>query len=144
VGLVLRKLGHEFSRSQTATTPLPGAKDLSGFGRESPEAPEQIPPHWIHIYGSRAKEVATLARRLNNVFEAEIVFAFEQEFAKTLSDCFLRRTMMGLGPDLGLSKIEAAASVGVKLLGWSEERARREVESYRKEILRMKNRSFHG
>jgi glycerol-3-phosphate dehydrogenase len=65
---------------------------------------------------------------------AEVVFAFEHELAKTLTDCFLRRTMIGLDADLGLSKIEVAANVGVKFLGWSEERARREVENYRHEI----------
>jgi glycerol-3-phosphate dehydrogenase len=135
VDLVLRKLGHEFSRSETATTPLPGAKNPSNF--------KEIPVHWPRIYGSRAKEVATLASRLNGTFEAEIVFAFEQEFAKTLADCFLRRTMRGLNADLGLSEIEKAASVGVKLLGWSEERARLEVESYKQEISRMKNNGFH-
>lgn len=144
VDLVLGKLGHRSSPSETAITPLPGANNLSSFGRDSHEAPEKIPIHWPRIYGSRAKELATLAKRLNSVFEAEIVFAFEQEFAKTLADCFLRRTMRGLNADLGLSEIDKAASVGVKLLGWSEERARREVENYKEEILRMKACDFHG
>ena len=143
VDLVLRKLGRGFSRSQTAENPLPGARNFIEPGREPAEAPEKIPPHWPHIFGARAKEVATLAKRLNGEFEAEIVFAFENEFAKTLADCFLRRTMMGLDADLGLSKIEAAASVGVNWLGWSEERARREVEAYGEEILGMKNYGFH-
>lgn len=144
VDLALEKLGHKFSPSQTAENPLPGARNFIEFGRESHEAPEKIPPHWPRIYGSRAKEVATLAKRLNDDFEAEIVFAFNNEFAKTLGDCFLRRTMIGLDADLGVTKIEAAASVGVKLLGWSEERARREVEAYKQEILRMKNNGFHN
>ena len=135
VDLVLRRLGHRFSRSQTAMTPLPGGGNFSDS--------KKIPVHWPRIYGSRAKEVATLANRLNSAFEAEIVFAFENEFAKTLADCFLRRTMRGLSGDLGLNEIEEAASVGVKVLGWSEERARREVEAYKQEILRMKNNGFH-
>jgi glycerol-3-phosphate dehydrogenase len=86
--------------------------------------------------------VATLAKCINGVFDAEIVFAFENEFAKTLGDCFLRRTMRGLNGDLGLSEIGPAAEVGKRLLGWSEERARREVEAYGEEILRMKNNGF--
>ncbi|HSD47421.1 MAG TPA: glycerol-3-phosphate dehydrogenase/oxidase [Pyrinomonadaceae bacterium] len=135
VDLVLRRLGHKSSRSETATRPLPGGGNFSDF--------KNIPVHWPRIYGSRAREVAALAKRLDGVFEAEMVFAFEQEFAKTLADCFLRRTMMGLSADLGLSRIEEAASVGVKLLGWSEERARREVEAYREEISRMKNDGSH-
>ena len=127
VDLVLRKLGHRFSQSETGRTPLPGAKNFSDI--------KNIPVHWLRIYGSRAKEVAALANRVNgDVLAAEVVFAFEREFAKTLGDCFLRRTMIGFDADLGVSKIEAAANVGVKLLGWSEERARREVEAYGEEI----------
>lgn len=143
VDLVLRRLGHGFSRSYTDRALLPGAKNFSEFAREFREAPEKIPARWFRIYGSRAKEVAALAKRLSGVLEAEMVFAFEQEFAKTLADCFLRRTMIGLDADLGVSKIEAAANTGVELLGWSEERARREVEAYGDEILRMKNTGFH-
>jgi glycerol-3-phosphate dehydrogenase len=124
---------------------LPGAKSFPGFGHDFREAPEKIPLRWVRIYGSRAREVATFANRFNgDLLAAEVVFAFEREFAKTLADCFLRRTMIGLDADLGLSKLEAAASVGVKLLGWSEVRARREVENYGQEILRMKNNGFHN
>jgi hypothetical protein len=50
--------------------------------------------------------------------------------------------MRGLNGDLGLSEIGPAAEVGKRLLGWSEERARREVEAYGEEILRMKNNGF--
>ena len=132
VDLVLRKLGRGSSHSLTERTPLPGARNFSDFAREQREAREKIPLRWFRVYGSRATDVATLAKRVNgDTLAAEVVYAFEQEFAKTLTDCFLRRTMIGLDADLGLSRIEAAASAGVKLLGWSEERARREVESYR-------------
>jgi glycerol-3-phosphate dehydrogenase len=119
VDLVLRKLGRGFTRSETAEIPLPG--------------------------GSRAEEIAELAKPLNtDVFTAEIVFVFEREFAKTLADCFLRRTMMGLNADRGLGQIEAAAEVGRRFLGWTEDRAKREVEAYREEISRMNYRGFHG
>ena len=64
----------------------------------------------------------------------EVVFSFEHEMAKTLADCFLRRTMRGLDADLGAGDLEAAAEVGVRMLGWSEERAEWEVENYRDEI----------
>lgn len=114
VNLVFRKLGRKSPACKTARVPLPG------------------------IDGSRAKEIAELAKRLStDTRSAEIVFAFENEFAKTLADCFLRRTMVGLNADRGLSEIEATAEVGRRFLGWSEERARREVENYREEISRM-------
>ncbi|MCA1578123.1 MAG: glycerol-3-phosphate dehydrogenase [Acidobacteria bacterium] len=141
VDLVLRKLGRGFFGSGTATTPLPGAIDFAQFARRFNEGRER----WLRIYGSRAKEVAALAERVNgDVLAAEVVFAFEQEFAKTLADCFLRRTMIGFDADLGLSKIEAAVNAGVRWLGWSEECARGEVESYREEISsRLDHRLHH-
>ena len=114
VDLVFRKLGRKSPSCETARVPLPG------------------------IDGSRAKEIGELAKRLNtDTQSAEIVYAFENEFAKTLADCFLRRTMVGLNADRGLSEIDAAAEVGRRFLGWSEERAKREVENYRQEISRM-------
>ena len=50
--------------------------------------------------------------------------------------------MVGLGPTVGLDVDEAAARVAVKHLGWSEERARSEVEAYRRYIERYKPKSF--
>lgn len=117
-------------RSRTAEVPLPGAVGFFGLN---------MCGRLLRIYGSRAKKVVELAKMFDdeNTFSAEIVFAFEHEFAKTLADCFLRRTMRGLNADRGLGDIQAAADVGNRLLGWTEERAVREVESYRTEISRM-------
>jgi len=67
-------------------------------------------------------------------FTDAVVFSFEHELAKTLADCFLRRTMRGLSADLGLGDLEAAAEIGVHCLGWSNERAKREIDNYRNEI----------
>ena len=64
----------------------------------------------------------------------DVVYSFEHEMAKTLADCFLRRTMRGLQGDLGLGDLEAA----VRVLGWSDERAKREIETYRNEVTRFK------
>jgi glycerol-3-phosphate dehydrogenase len=126
VDLVLRNLGWGFTRSKTSEIPLPGA---SGFDPCNPRERLQ------RIYGSRGKDVAALAIRLNaDPLAAEVVFSFETEFATTLADCFLRRNMIGLNADLGLSQLEAAAQIGKRFLGWTEQRARLEVESYKEEI----------
>jgi glycerol-3-phosphate dehydrogenase len=136
VDLVLRKLGRGFVRSQTARVPLPGASDFN------PSNPSQ---RWLRIYGSRAKEVAAFANRFNgDTLAAEVVFSFQNEFAKTLADCFLRRTMIGLNADVGLEELEAAAAVGRRFLGWSEDRAKREVEGYKQEILGRFEEGFHS
>jgi glycerol-3-phosphate dehydrogenase len=149
VDLVLRKgfSGKRFTRSQTGKVPLPGATDFAAFAREFRSFSPAICERLLRVYGSRAGEVAELAQRdealsktfnhNGNALSAEIVFAFEHEFAKTLADCFLRRTMIGLNADRGFGDIQAAADVGTRLLGWTKERAQREVESYREEISRM-------
>ena len=117
-------------RCRTAEVPLPGAIDFIDLNPSS---------RLLRVYGSRAKQVVELAKTLGdeNTFTAEIIFAFEHEFAKTLADCFLRRTMIGLNADRGLGNLQAAADVGKRLLGWTQEHAVREVEGYREEIRRV-------
>jgi glycerol-3-phosphate dehydrogenase len=67
-----------------------------------------------------------------------VLYALRRELAQTLSDVLLRRTMVGLGPQVGLDVDEAAAQVAVKHAGWSEERAKNEVEAYREYVERYK------
>ena len=68
---------------------------------------------------------------------AEVLFAFQEEMARTLTDCLMRRTMIGLGPDLGRGADEAAARLASKYLGWDDERARKELAAYRSYIERF-------
>ena len=67
---------------------------------------------------------------------AEVVFSFKQELAERLTDCLLRRTMVGLNSSCGLNAVEAAAYVACKHLGWPEVRAEEEIAAYREEIRR--------
>jgi glycerol-3-phosphate dehydrogenase len=127
VDLVFRKLGKQSPVCSTARELLPGAVNFTSTATAFPE-------RWLRIYGSRAREVAKLA---DDELAAEVVFAFERESATTLADCFLRRTMVGLNGDLGLSKLEAAAEIGMRLLGWTEVRAKCEAEAYRNEVSRF-------
>ncbi|HKR58351.1 MAG TPA: glycerol-3-phosphate dehydrogenase C-terminal domain-containing protein, partial [Pyrinomonadaceae bacterium] len=69
---------------------------------------------------------------------AEVVYSFQNEFARTLSDCLLRRTMVGLNSSLGVGADEAAAKTSQEHLGWSEERAREEVRLYREFVERFR------
>lgn len=142
VDLVFRKLERSAPACDTARVPLPGAMG---------DAPADVCERWKRIYGSRAREIAELGKRLNdpNPLTAEVVFAFEKEVATTLGDCFLRRNMIGLNADRGLSNLERAAAIGKHFLGWSGERAAREVESYREEISNqssnlIRDRLHHG
>lgn len=154
VDLVFNKLGKKSPECKTAKCVLPGLtmhldspSDLGSLAVNS----EQFAPvawRWGRTYGLRAEAIAqlamqnpTLSKPLGqnaNVLAAEIVFAFEHEMAKTLTDCFLRRTMIGLKGNLGLRDIDAAADVCVRFLGWSSARAKQEVENYKVEVSKLR------
>ena len=119
VDLIFRKLARPSPPCATAKEVLPGAVNFS---------PVKNPARLLRVYGSRASQVTQLNE---DAFTAEILFAFKHEFAKTLDDCFLRRTMIGLNSDRGLSHLPAAAEIGRQYLGWSEERAKCEIEKFR-------------
>lgn len=75
---------------------------------------------------------------------AEVLHAFENELAETLSDVLLRRTMVGMGPRVGLDVDEAASEVAANHLGWSTDQANSEVENYREYIKRYRPRGSFG
>ncbi len=121
VDVIFRKLGRSSPPCTTATEVLPGAVNYASFARDFKDV------KLLRLYGSRAGEVAQLN---SDTFTAMIVYAFEHELAKTLADCFLRRTMIGLDGDRGLGKIDAAAEIGVRYLGWTHARAKQETRIY--------------
>jgi glycerol-3-phosphate dehydrogenase len=86
VDLIFRKLGRPSPPCATAKEVLPGAVNFSSI---------KNPARLLRVYGSRANQVTQLHE---DPFASEILFAFKHEFAKTLDDCFLRRTMIGLNP----------------------------------------------
>ncbi|HEX7772182.1 MAG TPA: glycerol-3-phosphate dehydrogenase [Pyrinomonadaceae bacterium] len=90
VDLIFRKLGRPSPPCTTAREVLPGAVNFSSFAAEF-KGPERL----LRVYGSRANQVTQLNE---DPFTSEIRFALKHEFAKTLDDCLLRRTMIGLNP----------------------------------------------
>ncbi|HEU4874802.1 MAG TPA: FAD-dependent oxidoreductase, partial [Pyrinomonadaceae bacterium] len=103
VDLIFRKLGRPSPPCVTAKEVLPGGVNFASFAAEF-KGPERL----LRVYGSRANQVTQLNE---DPFTSEILFAFKHEFAKTLADCFLRRTMIGLNSDRGLSHLAAAAEI---------------------------------
>lgn len=161
VNLVFKLKGETSPPCETATSPLPGAfkegftsSDFDAL-RESFTSRVGLAPlsaaRLLKVYGSRASEVAQLASDEPELLEviseetgsvaAEVVYAFRVEMAVTLADCLLRRTMVGLNGQLGLDALEAAARVVRRFLGWSEERAASEVESYKRYVERFQTES---
>jgi glycerol-3-phosphate dehydrogenase len=155
VDVVLRKLGRASAPCTTDREPLPGADapDFAGFCKgfnERTTLPEAIKGRLLGIYGTRASLITELLARdasLDEVIDpetgaiaAEIVFAFKYELAQTLSDCLLRRTMVGLNSICGLDAVESAARIAQKHLSWSEDRTAQEIACYRQEV----SRRFRG
>jgi glycerol-3-phosphate dehydrogenase len=145
VDLLFGKLGRRAPRCPTGSAPLPGAaQDYDLFARAFVETcglPRRSAERLLRVYGARAWEVVELAGDdpelraplgpATAAIGAEVLMAFEREQARTLSDALLRRTMVGLGPDVGLESDEAAARIACKHLGWDDARATREVARYR-------------
>jgi glycerol-3-phosphate dehydrogenase len=77
-----------------------------------------------------AKNNPHLAQVLNNDGEilAQVVYAIEEEMAKTLKDVFLRRTGLGTLGHPGMEVVQKVADLASEMLDWSEERKKEEIE----------------
>jgi glycerol-3-phosphate dehydrogenase len=161
VDMVYEKLGRRAPQSQTAKVPLPGGatEDFEAFAagfKATYGLADELAERLLKLYGVRAPDVLETAGdepslRMplsasvtveTGIIGAEVLYAFRRELAQTLSDVLLRRTLVGMGPKVGLDVDEAAAQVAVEHLGWTDERARSEVEAYRKFVERYHPKSL--
>jgi glycerol-3-phosphate dehydrogenase len=158
---VFKKLERKGPKSTSRKTPLPGSETsdfaafAAGFRAASP-VPDVIRDRLLKLYGVRAAEVLKIGEDDPELLTplspiesvetaligAEVIWAFREEMAQTLTDVLLRRTMAGYGPRVALDVAEPAAQVAVKHLGWDEERAEREVQEYREWIQRYTPKEF--
>jgi glycerol-3-phosphate dehydrogenase len=135
-------------RSSTAHRAL---GHLAEFSQDS-GLPASSFEHLASIYGDKSDAVLKLASASPDLLKpfcpdtgaigAEIVFAVQHEMATTLEDILLRRTMVGLGPRMAIGADVAAAEVAKSHLGWDQERADREVDSYRAALTRFRPRAL--
>lgn len=140
VDLVFSKLGRSSPPCTTAQTRL---GEASIQIKTSP-----LTARLNRIYGQGATAIRELVSKdsaLGEVFDeesgaiaAEVVYSFQHEFARTLADCLLRRTMVGLNSSLAVGADEKAAKIAERYLGWSEDRATEEVRMYREFIKRFR------
>ena len=152
VDKVFALFGRKPPRCVTRYLPLPGAKvaDLSNFREELAKAsglPQPTVDRLVEVYGSRATEVWKIGYGSPELLEpfdedmgaigAELVFAFKEEFARTLTDALMRRTMVGLGADSGLGSVEHAAQILARHLDWAPDRVEEEIEAYRRYVRRF-------
>ena len=155
------KLHLHAPKSTTGKAPLPGGatEDFEAFAAEFKAhsgLADELSERLLKLYGVRAPEVLALAdddpdlkmplsssgTLETDLLGVEVIWAFREEMAQKLTDVLLRRSMVGMGPNVGLDVDEAAAEIAVKHLGWDQERAEREVNEYREWIERYKPKQF--
>ena len=149
VDLIFNTLGKPNPPCTTAHEKLTGGNhsDFSAVGKElrdQAQLSDYSVRHLLRTYGGAACSVMEMAAEDSRLAEivdpetgaiaAEVVYAFQQELAQTLSDCLMRRTMIGLNSTRGLGAIEAVARVAQTFLGWSDERSASEIETYRRYV----------
>ncbi len=149
VDLVLTRFDRTWGECTTTSEWLPGAEcqDFDSFRRQFMQRSgltDATSNRLLRIYGTRSERILEQLRRdpsLREVFDAEtgamaveIVHAFRHELAQTLGDCLLRRTMVGLNSSGGLDALEVAARIAQQHLGWSDSRAKEEIDAYRQEV----------
>ncbi len=142
---VQRKLGVK-RKCLTRKLPLPGGRTGNyrawavGF-RAATSLPGQTVKRLASLYGVRAAEVAELSRARgmavvvdprSGALAAEVVHALRAEGARTLTDVLMRRTMLGLDPELPAKSVEAVAEVMARHEDWPRGRANHEIDAYLK------------
>lgn len=144
VDVVFAQLGEKAPRCTTTTTLFPGARvaDWDAYREElanSGASPATI-DRLVNIYGARAGDILALGLEDSGLLQpfdsetgaigAELVFTFENEFCRTLTDALIRRIMVGLNSTCGRDALDQAANILSARLGWDEERTAREIEDY--------------
>ena len=148
VDLVFDKLSLPRPKCSTADVELPGARDydlLATWFRADTRFSRRVHERLLRIYGRRTERLLKVCERnvallqplndCSDVLAGEIVFAFEEEMATSLTDVFARRTMGAFNADLAIGEIEKAAAVAKRFFGWGDERVNRDVEEYRRYVV---------
>ncbi|MBA2449308.1 MAG: glycerol-3-phosphate dehydrogenase/oxidase [Chloroflexi bacterium] len=149
--LVVQRLGWG-APSRTAWAPLPGGdvRPDDVLTRLWPRArqlglTELQTRHLVHLYGSRAREVVSLAEREPRLafplcshgppaIKAQVRQAITAEGAVTLADVLLRRVPVGLASCQALDCLETVAREVGDELGWDQGRQRREIVAFQELI----------
>jgi glycerol-3-phosphate dehydrogenase len=156
VDAVVKKLDRKADKCRTHQVPLPGgtAYPFAGFRerfRVTSGLPVETADRLLRIYGTRAAEALDFADgspELREPFDeetgaigAEVVFSLRTEMAETLADVVQRRTLVGYAAHAGLGAVDAAAEIAVRHLGWSDERAAREVAGFHEQVAAFRPRA---
>lgn len=147
VDAVFRKLGRKAPPSPTRTAPLPGAAmNLDSARRQvidnRPDwLEERSAEYLLRVYGARAVSIVAYANErpemrgvvdeVTGLIGAAVPIAFDEEFARTLADVVMRRTMVGYNREAGLTAAERIAELMVDTGRWTVDESEAQLEGYR-------------
>lgn len=156
VDKLIKILGRGEKYSRTRHIPFPGAPEgnmerfVNAFIAGS-TLPDNSARRLASIYGTRASLVQSLINTSPELAEivdpdsgalaAEVVFSLKEEGARSLEDILLRRILVGLNADVGVSAAPRVAQIAAKYAGWSEDRTTREIAAYFDAVRRFRPRA---
>lgn len=144
---VCRALGKKWKGSSTKRARLPGAPIPASLVAP---VPSWLEPHSRQrlrsVYGAFALKIWQLADERpelravvdpqTGAIAAEVLWAVDEEGARTLSDIVLRRMVLFINTNAGIDAAERVAATMVTLGKWTEDRAGTELADYREWLLR--------
>lgn len=145
-----RRLGRRAPRCVTAQLPLPGAGGDEARARAyllgeglAPRSADRL----LALYGSRSIDVVLgadgdpglleVVHEPTGALAAELVFAVNEEFARTLTDVLARRLLLAFEPEHALDALDRITTILGDRLDWDDERRGAEVAEYRKWLDRL-------
>lgn len=145
-------------KSPTRTSRLPGASanttvEHNRIVASRPKWLSEPSARWlVNRYGLRANNVIAIAKTNERYQQpirdghpaiiAVIPFSFDNEYARTLADVMLRRTMIALDADAGIPLAESMSHVCQELFGWSDEQRIAEYDEFIRQISRQLPKSL--
>ena len=147
VDLAVKQLGRGAKKPVSKFSNFPGAQadDFAAWAKEfkkTKTVKADTAERLVALYGTRAADIVALVKKdakLGERFDpksaavaAELVFAVESEYAKTLADVFSRRILLAFEPGHGLAGAKRAAEILGERYGWSAKRRKEELAGYDK------------
>ena len=140
-------------KSPTRSQRLPGAAENlpvehNRIVAQRPAWLSEESARWlVDRYGVRARDVIALAetnpryqepiREAHPAIVAVVPFSFDHEYARTLADVMIRRTMLSMDADAGLPMAESMSYVAQEIYGWSDEQREAELAGFHGEIAKQ-------
>ncbi len=142
--LVCRKMGVKTpcttGQKLLPGAPAPGKEEIDRLAKDN-SVSQEIVNNLVLIYGSRAREVLSLASediKGRQVISpggidiiAQIRYAVKSENCMTVGDFMLRRSITGMRKDQGMDAVTTVAQEMKNLLGWSSSEETRQIEDYK-------------